>query len=845
MTGMMLRSWVMLALILLIWQSTAKGATMFSTDKRFKASDADIEARIDGILAKLSLEEKIDLLGGKHQSTTGNEKKGIPVLKMADGPLGVHWWTDKSTAYPASICAAASWDREMSYKLGWGLGRDCRARGVHILLAPGVNIYRSPLCGRNFEYLGEDPYLAAQLVTENVKGVQSNGVATTVKHYAVNYQEFDRHNVSSDLDERTLREVYLPAFKAAIVDGGSGALMTGYNLVNGVHCSQHDYLNNKILRDEWRFDGLVMSDWVSTYSAAGAANGGLDLEMPDAQWLNREKLTPEVKSGKVKEEVIDEKLRRLLRLGICFGWLDNEQLDKSIPGDDPETAEVALDVARGGIVLLKNEAGLLPLEVGKIKKLAVLGQHAHPAVIGGGGSSYTPPNHTISVLDGLKQVVGDGVQVTHCPGVDPQRELKLFGKSEFVSPDGKPGLQAEYFDNLELAGEPKLSRLDERVDFGWINKAPCEGLEPEGGSVRWRGAIRVPKDGDYLVYLRCRGNRGRLLVNGEEVFKTEGNGEPTFVKRLTLKKDQDCELVLEHGRKTRWNGIHLGWEDASVPVRERQEALDAAKEADAVVLCVGFTKESEKEGRDREYGLAEELEVFIKDVCKENPATTVALFAGGSIATEEWLSEVKGLLHLWYPGQEGGRAAAEIIFGQVNPSGKLPITWEKRLEDRGASDNYHDDDNDKKVELTDGVFCGHRHFDKQGIEPLFPFGYGLSYTSFEYKDLKLSASEITADDTLRVSFQLSNTGKRVGAEVVQLYLSDSESSLPRPVKELKGFEKVKLEPGESKRLEIELDRRALQFYVPGQGWTVEAGEFEVLIGASATDIKLRGKFNLK
>jgi beta-glucosidase len=502
-------------------------------------------------------------------------------------------------------------------------------------------------------------------------------------------------------------------------------------------------------------------------------------------------------------------------------------------------------VARGGFVLLKNEGHILPLDKAEIKKLAVIGLQADPAVIGGGGSSWTKPNHTVSVLEGLKEVAGASVEIIREPGVDSEREWKLFGKSEFVTPDGKPGLQAEYFDNTELEGEPVLKRIDERLNFGWHNQSPGEGLGVKGFSVRWRGAIRAPRDGEYLIYVSSQGNKCRLLICGEEVFNGDGSWGPTSISPVSLKQGEDCEFLLEYRRKHEWNGIHLGWEHADDPVQDRERAMQAAQDADAVVLCVGFSKESEGEGHDRTYGLGDDMEKFISDVGKANNKTTVVLFAGGSVATESWLKDVSGLLHVWYPGQEGGKAAAEIIYGEVNPSGKLPFTWEKQLEDRSSYDNYHDDDNDKKVQITDGVFCGYRHFDKQAIEPRFAFGHGLSYTEFEYSELKLSAEEMSAEDRITVSFQLANKGQRAGVEVAQLYVSDLESSLPRPVKELKGFGKLVLAPGENKTVSIELDRKALEFFDPAKGWVVEPGEFEILIGASAVDIRLSGKFKLK
>ena len=816
---------------------------MLSAHPQFTPPGPAVDKRIDALLTKLSLEEKIDLLGGEHAGTKANEQAGIPVIRLSDGPTGVHWWTNRSTTYPATICAAAAWDQDMAYALGAAIGRDARARGIHVLLAPGVNIYRSPLCGRNFEYLGEDPCLAARLVVQYIRGCQDQAVATTVKHYAVNYQEFDRHRVSSDLDERTLREVYLPAFEAAVREGGTGALMTAYNLVNGVHCSEHQHLNNEILKQEWGFDGLVMSDWVSTYSAAGAANGGLDLEMPNAQWMNREKLLPAIQEGEVSEATIDDKIRRLLRLAICFGWLDHEQQDSRIPPDDEQTAQVALDAARGGIVLLKNEGNILPIDRTTVRTIAVVGATAHPAVIGGGGSSYNTPWRSTSILEGIKARAGD-VKVVHATGIVPWRDREVAMISAFTTPDGSPGLLGEYFNNSRLEGEPAMTRVDRPVAFMWASNPPAEGIDKNDFSIRWTGSLTPEKDGAHIFYVASADGEYSAKVGDATVFETVG-GEKSGIQRmeLELKAGQTYPVTLEYRRTRGWNAFCFGWEHSDRLRSARQAVVDAARDAEVVIFCGGHTSRTEGEGFDRTFGMDPELEKQLGDVAAVNANTVVVLTAGGNVDMQAWIDSVKGLVHAWYPGQEGGTAVAEILFGDVNPSGKLPVTFEKRLEDRSSFDCYHDDDGDKHVALTDGIMTGYRHCDARGIEPQFPFGFGLSYTTFAYDALRLSTDTMRPDDVLNVSFDIVNTGARAGAEVAQLYIRDEESSLPRPVKELKGFVKVQLEPGERRTVSIELDATALRFYDPDKGWTVEPGGFEVLVGASCTDIRLRGKFS--
>lgn len=819
---------------------------MFSTSARFLAPSAAVERRVTELLAQLTLDEKLLLLGGQPRrgATFAIERLSIPELKMSDGPMGVHWWCSHATAYPALICAASAWDRDLWERLGKSLGRDCRARGVHILLAPGVNLYRSPLCGRNFEYAGEDPLLAAEVAVGFICGVQSEGVSCTVKHFAVNFQEYNRHQVSSDLDSRTLHEMYLPAFEAAVKRAGVGALMTAYNLVNGVHCSEDPLLLREILKGAWQFDGIVMSDWVSTYSAEQAANAGLDLEMPTALWLNREHLVPLLQSGQVQLQTIDDKVRRLLRLAVCFGWLDNEQLDTSIAHDDPTSKQTALDVARAGIVLLKNDQ-LLPLDRTKIESIAVLGPYAHPAVFSGGGSAFTTPASSTSVLDGLRQLLGDQVTVLHAAGPEPNPERVVFSTSVFTSDLGS-GLRAEYFNNADLSGEPAVVRLDEHLDFTWGPSAPMPEITVEHYSARWRGTLQPRKGGRHLFYSRSHDSVYRVTLDGNPIIDTtlgERNGLHTVEQMLEAGRSYAVEVIW---KKTRyWGGMQLGWENVEDRGREIDECVLLAKQAEVAIVCVGFDNVSEGEGFDRPFAMHEQLERLVIEVGRVQPNTVVVLTAGGNVDMTNWLDGVRGLVFVGFPGQEGGQAIAEILLGLVNPSGKLAATFEKQLADRSSFDSYHDSDGDKHVTLSDGIFTGYRHADQHGIEPRFAFGFGLSYTSFAYNNLSLSQSSIASGETVQVTIDITNTGKRAGAEVVEVYVRDVASSVARPIQELKGFAKVELQPGECKSVTVELGPRAFAFYdVDRCDWVVEPGEFEVRVGASSRDIRASAKLKV-
>jgi beta-glucosidase len=812
---------------------------MFSTSPNFVAPSPAVERRVDELLSRLSLDEKLLLLGGQPRrgATFPIARLSIPELKMSDGPMGVHWWCSHATAYPALLCATAAWDHPLWFRLGKSLGRDARARGVHILLAPGVNLCRSPLCGRNFEYAGEDPYLAAEAAVGFIRGVQSEGVSCTVKHFAVNFQEYDRHHVSSDLDERTLHEMYLPAFEAAVKQGGVGALMTAYNLVNGVHCSEDPKLLTDILKRRWQFNGVVMSDWVSTYSAERAANAGLDLEMPTALWLNREQLVPLLDDGKIRIETLDDKVRRLLRLAVCFGWLDHEQLDTTIPHDDPESKQVALDVARSGIVLLKNE-GVLPLALDDIKTLAVLGPYAHPAVFSGGGSAFTTPACSTSVLEGLQQLLAERVQILHGSGPEPNPERVVFAASIFTCDLGS-GLRAEYYNNNDLTGEPAVVRLDQHLDFTWGPSAPMPEITVEHYSARWQGQLQPRSSGRHLFYSRSHDSVYRVVLDGKPIIDTwSGERNGLHMTEVTLEAGRTYFVEVIWKKTRYWSGMQLGWECIEKRGQEIAECVALAKQADAAVVCVGFDHVSEGEGFDRPFAMPALLEQLVLEVASVQENTIVVLTSGGNVDMNRWLDRVGGLLFVGFPGQQGGQAIAEILFGIVNPSGKLPVTFEKRLEDRSSFASYHDADGDRRVQLSDGVFTGYRHLDQQGIEPRFPFGFGLSYTSFAYENLQLSRSSIGSSENLTVSLDVVNTGSRRGAEVVEVYVRDVEATVPRPAKELKGFAKLWLDPGERKRVVVELGPRAFAFYdVVREDWLVEPGDFELLVGASSRDIR--------
>ena len=797
----------------------------------YKDRTATADARAEDLLSRMTLEEKIDYIGGfKGFYIRGIERLDLPEIKLTDGPVGTHK-DGRSTAYPAGVLSASTWNRELVYRLGEQLGRDSRARGVHILLGPGMNILRSPLCGRNFEYFTEDPYLNSRMAVQYVKGLQDQNVVATLKHYAANNQEWDRNNVSSDIDERTLHEIYLPAFKAAIQEAGAGAVMDSYNPVNGEHATQNGYLNNTVLRDMWGFDGIVMSDWSATYDAVAAANGGLDLEMPRAKWMNREQLIPAIRDGLVSESTIDEKVRRILRIIFRFGFFDNPQTDSSIPLDNPQGAETALDLAREGIVLLKNEGGLLPFDKLKVKSVALIGPNAG-AYISGGGSSYTFPFHCVSVLDGLKKT---GVEVMYAPGVPTL--VETVAKSVFYTEAGSSerGLKAEYYPNPRLKGEPEKVQTDSIVNIGngWHIADERKGIPYDHCSVRWSGVIRPEKTASYRFVVR--GFDGFRLKVGEKMVINEwrDQGITTREAILSLEKGREYPVVLEYFANVHPVDIAFGWREDRLLF---DEAVEIARRADVAVVNVGFNESSERESNDRTFELPQYQDSLVQCIAEANPKTVVLMNSGAGVDMTGWIDKVPSLLQLWYAGQEGGTAVAEILFGKTNPSGKLPVTFDRKWEDNAAAPYYYDPDGDKRVAYGEGIFTGYRHYDLNKKKPLFPFGYGLSYTSFEYSALKVAK---VGSHSIKVSFDVTNAGDCDGAEIAQIYVAPVNPAVERPVKELKGFDKKFIRKGETVRMEILLDESAFSYYDVNQhGFRCDAGKYRIMVGSSSDNILL-------
>ena len=803
---------------------------------------ADVDARVESILGKMTVDEKIEILGGTNDFyTRAIPRLGIPALRMSDGPMGVHDF-GLTTAYPAGVALAASWDVDLAHRFGAAMGKDARARGVHFILGPGMNIYRAPMNGRNFEYFGEDPFLAARVAVNTIEGMQEQGVVATAKHFAGNNSEFARMTLNSDIDERTLREIYLPAFEASVKEAKVGAVMDAYNLVNGTYMTENKHLNNEILKKEWGFDGILMSDWGATHDGLAAANGGMDLEMPSPSFMNRSALLPALKDGRISMATIDDKVRRILRVAIQFGFFDRTQSDTGIPLYSQEGRQVALEEARRGMVLLKNEGNLLPLDDSKLKTIAVIGPNAYPAVVSGGGSAQSLPFNSVSFLEGISNRLGTKVNVLS--GVDLPVLDEVFENSEFVTTKGgEAGLKGEYFGNQELTGTPAMTRVDKHVHFDWGEGSFAEGQPVDHFAVRWTGYF-IPKTTADYEFFSSADDGVRLYIDSDRVIDDWVPHSQTLDTAIKhLEAGHAYPIRFEYFDEVSSAIVGFGVTRADAYVGNKTKAL--AAKSDAVVICVGFDPKTESEGSDRAFQLPGGQDELIRQISTVNKNIIVVLTAGGNVDMSQWVDKVPAILHAWYPGQEGGTALAQILFGDYSPSGKLPASFERQLDDNPAFHNYYPPSGKMKVSYAEGVFLGYRYYDHSGVKPLFPFGFGLSFTTFAYSNLSISPQRASENDPVTVTFDVKNTGQREGAEVAELYVSPSHSSVPRPEKELKGFAKVNLRPGESRRVTIKLDGRAFAFYdVAKKDWNAEPGDYAILVGGSSDKIELKGNLAL-
>ena len=803
-------------------------------------------SHIDELLQQMTIEEKISMLAGADLwHSVAVPRLGIPQFRVTDGPNGARGsqgnMGPSSVATPVGIALGATWNPDIVEKVGNVLADELKAKGAHILLAPTVNIHRTPIAGRNFECYSEDPFLSGMLASAYINGIQSKGVGACIKHFVANDQEYERFSISSEVDERTLREIYLEPFRIAIRNSNPWSVMSSYNRVNGTYACENDHILLEILKSEWKYEGIVMSDWFGTYDR-DVPNSGLDLEMPGAaRWMSEEHVKRALDDGPLTEEMLDNKVRRLLGVLEKAGLFANPELQPERAENKPQHRRIIREAAREAIVLLKND-GTLPLK--KVKSIAVIGPNTQSAQILGGGSSSVTPHYAVSPFEGIKTRAGDKIKVQAAPGCFIYKTLPAPAPETLTTKDGRRGLTVTLFNGTELAGEPVYREVTTRVQYGWFeNTVP--NVDQESFSLRLEGYFTPQESGTHTIGLSAVG-WGKLYLDDKLVI--DHSSDSDMAKQLTadlkLEGGKSYPVKIEYYWKgsPRWRSVAFGHQ----PPHARDmiaEAVKLAKNSDVVVLVAGLNGEWESEGFDRvDMKLPGRQDELIERVAKANKNTIVVLNVGSPVEMP-WIDKVPAVLQLWYNSQEQGNALADILFGDVNPSGKLPTTFPVRLQDNPAYINYPGENG--KVRYGEGIFVGYRYYDKKEIDPLFPFGHGLSYTTFEYKNLRLSAKSLTPNELLKVRVDVTNTGKVSGKEVVQLYVRDVKSSVARPEKELKAFTKVELAPKQTRTVTFTLDREAFWYFdVTTNTWATEPGDFEILVGASSRDIRLKETFTL-
>lgn len=820
---------------------------LITQDSEQYTNDDDSKARI--ALGKMTLDDKLELIVGTNTFyTKAISSIGLPQLFQSDGPQGVR--TDnKSTAYPAGIMLASTWNKDMAYDYGYALGRDCRARGIQFILGPGVNIYRSPRGGRNFEYFGEDPWLTSQIACGYIKGVQTNkGVVCMMKHFAANFMEYGRLNTSSDVDERTLQEIYLPAFRHAVQDAKVGSIMSGYNLVNGVYCYEDEYLMQDVLRKQWNYPYMTVSDWGAPYYAVGSSwkadhivdllNHGVDLEAatPGYYQVKTSSAKQYIAEGKVLEENIDKKVLNILRTIYHFHLDESLTPDRTIALDNRDNAAVAYRAAAEGLVLLRNEKNLLPFDKGSVKRIGVMGSNAD-RYVAGSGSGLVKPFYCITPLQGLMtkgQELGIDVEFIDYSELEPianKSDRTFFYTNENCT---TPGFTAEYYNNRHLQGTPVLTRTEQVINNNW-EKEPVSGIGSSDYSVMWTAYLK----GDSLSKIKFSftADDGMFLaIDGKRVIDDwNDNAEHTKTSEFTIMPGRIYKI--EAGYYQAGGGAVAKLDVTRDSKNYKEQQLAKMGSCDAIVVCEGFNQDLEGENIDRTFALPTAKLQSINDAFKGGVPVVVIINSGGAVDMHTWFRNADGIVWAAYPGQEGGTAIADMLFGDINPSGKLPVTFEI-LETDNPTYNYYKATGGR-VKFGEGLYVGYRGFQKNNKMPLYPFGFGLSYTTFALSNLQATSQEATVAVT--------NTGSRAGAEVVQIYTGPAETGLiDRPAKTLRGFAKVYLQPGESKTVSIQLDDQAYSYYnVKTSSFEQIAGTYNIYAGNSSANLPLQTQVTIQ
>ncbi len=873
-------------------------------DRKVNWDTPAVDEQIEAVIQQLSLAEKIELVSGNLVAEKlGEETKppnGVPLYVLADGPAGVRIEDEqgqpgKSTNLPAPIALAATWDPDLAQQYGDLIGREMVATGHNVLLGPAVDIARAPVAGRTFESFGEDPLLQARMVAAEIPAIQAHGVQACIKHYLVNNQEYQRSSVNVHVNERTLQEIYLPPFAAAVQQGQVASAMGSYNKINDTYACENTTVLTTILREQLGFRGWVMSDFLATPSTSASANAGLDWELGDGQW--GEKLLTAVQAGEVTEKHLNEMVRRILR--PTYGLGQHEQIREKRPFPVHEHGVKARAIAEQSMVLLKNEGDLLPLSLDNVRSIAIIGPDADNVSAAGGGSAAVRPTYSVSVLDGIRQR-DDGISVTYAPGVDPIGAgvllpgLPAVPSDYFTLPeDGAKihGVKAEYWTNLDFAGEPELVRVESRIELnqGFFDIMPGLSVAspklppspmpmnfgaPKQLAARWRGRLTPPVSGNYTLSLTALGT-ARLTLNDQLLIDTS-TAEPTassnhrippniappewescaiktYQITVHLNADESVAVQVEYTADTPgiWflqeAMLRLSWQplvDVMTPMMET--AVSLAKESDVAVV-VARTFESEEMDRP-DLSLPNEQDALIRAVTAVNPRTIVVIMSGGPVETVSWEEGVPAILAAWFAGQEQGNAVARILFGDVNPSGKLPLTFPRSETETPIATPAQYPGVDGVVHYSEGLFVGYRGYDQFEIEPQYPFGHGLSYTRFAYDQLAVTPEKTDGLQPINIRFTVSNRGTRTGTETAQVYLGLPDVT-EAPPKKLVGWVRVTLAPGESQEVGVVLEplgwERPLSYWnIQSQQWQTTSGAYRLHIGSSSRDIRLHASFNI-
>ncbi|HEY8720441.1 glycoside hydrolase family 3 C-terminal domain-containing protein [Pengzhenrongella sp.] len=811
-------------------------------------STAPVAQRTAQVVSKMTLDEKITMVHGATYTPytgyiPGDKRLCIPALKMQDGPAGVR--LAGTTQLPSGTAVAASFDPSVAKSFGSLIGAEDKTKGVDVDLGPTINVVRDPRWGRAFESFGEDPYLAGQIGAADVQGIQDQGVMAQVKHLAVYNQEANRNTESDNaiVSDRAVHEIYTSAFDTVVSKSNPASAMCSYSAVNGAFACENTYLDN-IMKNEFGFKGFIVSDWGGTHSTVASANAGLDVEMPDGTYFGPA-LKAAVQAGQVAQSRVDDMVSRILAQEFRFGLFEHPSPDTAdATASTPAHVATALSTAEQGTVLLKNANKVLPLSSSTTHSIAVIGDGAGiDTLTNGGGSAQINGTGIITPYQGIKARAGSSATVTYSQGNVGGPTGYPIDSTYFTPPSGTGhGLQGDYYadttKDTPLTGTPTASRIDQQVKFAWNGAAPAPGVAGANFSTKWTGTLTPPVSGTYTFGLGSD-DGSRLLINGQAVVDNWNYQQyTTKTGQVTLTAGQPVQIEADFFQGTGDASVNLGW-----LLPNQDLAGDAAAAAAKADVAVVYANLNESEGSDlSNIDLPADQNALIEKVAAANPNTIVVLNTGSAV-TMPWLDKVAGVFEAWYPGQQAGNAIAALLYGDVNPSGKLPVTFPKSLGQVPAATDAQWPGTNGTVQYSEGINVGYRHYDAKNLTPLYPFGYGLSYTNFAFSNVRVSQTSLSENGHLSVTADVTNTGQRAGADVAQLYLSDPASTA-EPPKQLKGFQKVYLQPGQTRKVTFTISAKDASYWSGAHKWSLGAGTYRVLVGDSSRSVPLAGTFEV-